>query len=256
MWKDKKVSVVFPTYNEKDSIRSVIEEFFATGYVDEIIVVNNNAAEGTKEEVEKTNAIQVFEKRQGYGWAMRRGMEECTGDLIILSEPDGTFCGDDVLKLLAYSDDVDVIFGTRTAQQLADCRSNMGRFLRVGNWFTAKLIEFLFFTNILTDVGCSMKLLSRRAYERVKPYFTVGTSHFNPELMCLVILSKIPFIEIPVKYQERVGKSMVTGDMGVAIWLGLRMILLIMRYRIDNLLTNKYRMQNRTGASCDSKKQE
>ena len=67
MWKNKKVSVVFPTYNEKESIRQVIEEFFATGYVDEIIVVNNNAAEGTKEEVEQTKAIQVFETRQGYG---------------------------------------------------------------------------------------------------------------------------------------------------------------------------------------------
>ena len=242
MWKGKKISVVFPTYNEKDSIRKVIDEFFETGYVDEIIVVNNNAAEGTIEEVEKTKAKQVFEERQGYGWAMRRGMEECIGDLIILSEPDGTFSGHDVLKLLLYSDDVDVVFGTRTAQQLAHYKSNMSRFIRVGNWFVAKLIEFLFLTNILTDVGCSMKLLSREAYESIKSHFTVGTSHFNPELMCLVILSKIPFIEIPVKYQERVGQSSVTGDMSVALFLGLRMILLILKYRIENLITNKYRM--------------
>lgn len=242
MWKNKKVSVIFPTYNEKESIRRVIEEFFAAGLVDEIIVVNNNAAEGTKEEVEKTKAIQVFEKKQGYGHAMQRGMQESTGDLIILSEPDGTFSGDDVLKLLAYSDDVDVVFGSRTNPKLAHYKSNMGRFLRIGNWFTAKLIEFLFLTNILTDVGCSMKLISRGAYEKIKQHFTVGTSHFNPELMCLIIMCKINFIEIPVKYQEREGQSMVTGSKKVAFMLGLVMIFLILKYRFINFFTNKYRM--------------
>ena len=49
MWRDKSISVVFPTYNEKDSIRAAILDYFATGLVDEIIVVNNNAAAGTSE---------------------------------------------------------------------------------------------------------------------------------------------------------------------------------------------------------------
>ncbi len=241
MWKNKKVSVVFPTYREKLSIRSVIEDFFSTGYVDEIIVVNNNAEDGTKEEVEKTGAVQVFEPQQGYGYAMQRGMKEATGDIIILSEPDGTFYGEDVLKLLAYSDGFDVVFGSRTAPKLIDYRANMGMFLRVGNWFVAKLIEFLFLTGVLTDVGCSMKLLTRNAYEKIRSSFTVGNSHFNPELMCLVILSNINFIEIPVRYAERVGKSMVTGNSKVALFLGLRMILLIFRYRLVSFFTDKNR---------------
>jgi len=244
LWKNKKVSVVFPTYREKESIRSVINDFFRTGYVDEIIVVNNNAEEGTKEEVEMTGAVQVFEERQGYGFAMQRGLKEATGEIIILSEPDGTFYGDDVLKLLAYSDEFDVVFGSRTAPKLIDYRANMGMFLRVGNWFVAKMIEFLFLTGVLTDVGCSMKLLSRRAYEKIKNKFTVGTSHFNPELMCLVILNKINFIEIPVRNAERVGKSMVTGDRKVAMLLGLRMIMLIFRYRLASFFTDKHRNRN------------
>jgi GT2 family glycosyltransferase len=44
MWKEHTVSVVLPTYNEKESIRQSIHELESTGYVDEIIVVNNNAA--------------------------------------------------------------------------------------------------------------------------------------------------------------------------------------------------------------------
>ena len=41
MWGDKRVSVVLMTYAEKDSIRAVIDGFFATGVVDEVLVVNN-----------------------------------------------------------------------------------------------------------------------------------------------------------------------------------------------------------------------
>ena len=73
MWCGKRVSVILPTYNEKDSIRRCIEAFEATGVVDEILVVNNNAAAGTSEEVAKTSAREVHEPVQGYGAAIRRG---------------------------------------------------------------------------------------------------------------------------------------------------------------------------------------
>ena len=43
--------MIFPTYNEKDSIRAATLDVFATGLADEVIVVNNNAAQGTSEEV-------------------------------------------------------------------------------------------------------------------------------------------------------------------------------------------------------------
>ena len=56
MWNDKRVSVVLMTYAERDSIRSVIEDFFGTGLVDEVLVVDNNAEPGTAEEVRRTPA--------------------------------------------------------------------------------------------------------------------------------------------------------------------------------------------------------
>ncbi len=46
MWNGKEVSVVLMTYAERDSIRGVIEGFFATGLVDEVLVVDNNAQAG------------------------------------------------------------------------------------------------------------------------------------------------------------------------------------------------------------------
>jgi glycosyltransferase involved in cell wall biosynthesis len=234
MWKNKKVSIVFPTYNEKDSIRSAIEEFFASGYVDEIVVVNNNAAAGTDDEVKPTNARLVYETRQGYGHAIWKGLEEAIGDILIIAEPDGTFAGNDIVKLLAYSDDVPVVFGTRTQRELVWDGANMGLFLKWGNWAVGKLVEFLFNTTLLTDVGCSMRLFDRKSYETIAPCFTIGGSAFGPQLLLLTILHGIQFIEIPVNYRKRVGKSSVTGSKLRAFTLGLEMILMILKYRLKS----------------------
>jgi glycosyltransferase involved in cell wall biosynthesis len=82
MYNGKTVSVILPTYNEKDSIQKVIRDFEALLVVDEIIVVNNNAAPGTsEEEVASTSAREVLEPVQGYGSAIQRGFREAAGDL-------------------------------------------------------------------------------------------------------------------------------------------------------------------------------
>jgi glycosyltransferase involved in cell wall biosynthesis len=235
MWRNERVSVIFPTYNEKDSICAAIDDFFASGFVDEIVVVNNNAAAGTDDEVKKTKARLVYERRQGYGYAIWKGLEEATGDYLIISEPDGTFSGRDVVKLLAYSDDFDYVLGTRTTRELIWEGANMGFFLKWGNWAVAKFLEFLFNTTTLTDVGCTMRLIKRNVYEKVKKHFTIGTQHFGPELTLLVIKSGTRFIEIPVNYKPRVGISSVTGSIKKAFALGVKMIFLILRYRFRKL---------------------
>ena len=235
MWKGKKVSVIFPTYNEKDSIKDSINDFFKSGYVDEIVVVNNNATEGTKEEVEKTKAIQVFEKKQGYGYAIRRGFKEVTGDFIIVSEPDGTFLGEDVLKLLVYSEDVDVVFGMRTHTAMIKKGANMGFFLKWGNWFIAKIMQFSFNTTRFSDVGCTMRLIHRNALKKIEHRFKKGGSSFGLEMMLVVINSKLRYIEIPLNYEKRTGESSVTGNKVKAFILGLDMIRLVLAWRIKVL---------------------
>jgi len=240
MWQSARVSVVFPTYNERDSLYEAIQEFQASGYVDEIVVVNNNAAPGTDEEVQRTTARLVHEARQGYGWAIRRGFKEATGDLIIVAEPDGTFRGHDVVKLLAFSDDFEVVYGSRTYRQFIWTGANMGLFLRWGNWAVAKLMELLFNGTNLTDVGCTMRLIKRDALEQLEPHFRVGGSFFGPEMMLLSLMSGQAMVQIPVNYTKRVGTSSVTGNPVKAVRLGLRMIALILEYRLRAWLTPGY----------------
>jgi len=140
--------------------------------------------------------------------------------------------------LLVYSKDFDCVFGTRTTRALILNGANMGLFLKWGNWFVAKIMEILFNTTHLSDVGCSMRLIKRRGLEKIKNKFTIGTSHFGPEFMMLVVLNKIKFVEIPVKYGPRIGKSSVTGSFWKALVLGFQMIWLIIKYRLKSLFIN------------------
>src|ERR687885_715817 len=106
MWNGNRVSLVLMTYAERDSIRAVIEGFVATGVVDEVVVVDNNAQAGTREEVAPTPARLVSEPKQGYGHAIRRGLVEATGDLIGLAENmtvGGSHAGAEIMLLTIVS---------------------------------------------------------------------------------------------------------------------------------------------------------
>jgi glycosyltransferase involved in cell wall biosynthesis len=219
------------TYAERESIRKVIESFFATGLVDEVLVIDNNAQDGTAEEVARTRARVVHEPQQGYGHAIRRGLLEATGELIVLAEPDGTFLAQDILKLLVYSEECDVVFGTRTTRELIWAGANMAPFLRWGNWAVAKLIEVLYNTSHLSDVGCTYRLLRAKTAAHIADAMTVGGNHAGAEIMLLTIVSGARFVEVPVNYLPRVGTSSVTGHPIRAVHVGLQMIGLVLRMR-------------------------
>jgi glycosyltransferase involved in cell wall biosynthesis len=232
MYGDRRVSVVLPAYNEEAHIRTAVEDFLASGVVDEVVVVDNNSRDRTVEEARKTPARLVSEHAQGYGHALRRGLREAAGDLIIMAEPDGTFVGRDVLKLLAYAEDFDMVCGTRTTRELIWEQANMGWFLRIGNWTVAKALQFLYDGPSLTDCGCTLRLIRRSALEQIQDRLTVGGSHFLPEMVILALRRGLRVIEIPVNYRGRVGESKITGTMTGTLRTGFNMIALILRHRI------------------------
>jgi glycosyltransferase involved in cell wall biosynthesis len=224
MWHSQSVAVILPTFNERESIAQVIRQFEELGLVDEIVVVNNNAAAGTSEEVKRTSAREIHEPVQGYGAAIRRGLSETDADLVCVCEPDGTFDAQDLYKLLAYSSDFAIVYGSRTLRELIWDGANMDWFLRWGNWCVAKLMEVLFNSVSLSDVGCTMRLLRRDVSKRLLPHYRVNGSWFGPEMMLLSLIAQERIIQVPINYRPRVGTSSVTGDRVVAFRLGIRMI--------------------------------
>jgi glycosyltransferase involved in cell wall biosynthesis len=231
MHKGQKVSIVFPAYNEEEGIAHAVETFGALEVVDEVVVVDNNSSDRTAELATAAGGRVILETRQGYGNALRRGLAEAEGDLIVMAEPDGTFFADDVYKLLAYSDDAEMVLGTRTTRELIFGGANMGIFLRWGNWALAKLQQLLFNTSSLSDCGCTMRLIRRDALYRFLDRLTVGSSHFLPEMVILAHETGTSILEVPVTYRERRGSSKITGDPRGMVEVGLRMFQLIVVYR-------------------------
>jgi glycosyltransferase involved in cell wall biosynthesis len=232
MWLGHRVSIVFPAYNEEAGIAQAVREFGEIEAVDEVLVVDNNSRDATAPRAVGAGARVVKEPRQGYGNALRRGLAEAQGEYVVLAEPDGTFMAKDVLKLLAYADDFDVVLGTRTTRELIWHGANMGWQLRWGNWVVAKLLQVLFGGPSLSDCGCTLRLIRRSAADRLLPRFTVGGSHFLPEMVCLALLNGLRLVEVPVNYRVRVGESKITGSLSTTFRVGGRMLALILRYRV------------------------
>lgn len=240
MYKGKKVSVVLTSYKERNSIKEIINGFFDTGIVDEVVVVDNNAEEGSVEEIKKTQAKLFFEKRQGQGYALRRGMLEAMGDYIVLCEGDGTYKPIDIEKFLLYAADFSVVLGTRTNTSLIGPDSGMFFLRRIADVIEGKLIEILFTTNRLTDVGCTYKLLSKEIVRQLEKCWLKGDSHFVTEMTLQVAARNISFVEIPVSFRQRVGVSAVTESFSNIVKWGIKLFFFIIFFRIYWMVHRKH----------------
>ena len=90
-----------------------------------------------------------------------------------------------------------------------------------------------------------MRLLKRPVYELIRDHFTVGGSHFSPEMMMLFLINDIRTVEIPLNYLDRIGESSVTGSRWKAFLLGIRMVTLILSYRFGSWLGSKGKANGR-----------
>ena len=232
------ISLVLPTYREKESIRKVVLDFQRFAQIKEIIVVDNNAEKGTAEAVLDLGVLLINEPIQGYGSAIKSGIKNSKYEFICVCEPDGTFNPNDLYKLISYASESDFIVGTRTNTILVWSGANMGLFLRWGNWFVAKLTELLFNTTYLSDVGCTFRLVRKSVALEIIKKSKANGSIFGFEMLLEGLIKKVKVIQIPVNYHSRVGQSSVTGSKIKAFWLGLSMINYLIKRRIQTIFRN------------------
>src|SRR5438105_593571 len=145
MFQSWKVSVVIPAYNEEGTIAAAVADFRAHPNVDEVVVVDNNCNDRTAELARGAGARVIAETARGYGCALRRGLDEATGDVIVLVEADGSFRALDLAKFLCYLPDCSMVLGTRTTRQMVQQGANMHAMLRWGNVMAAKILELFWF---------------------------------------------------------------------------------------------------------------
>jgi glycosyltransferase involved in cell wall biosynthesis len=231
MWNGKTVSVVVPAYNEETTVRVIVEEVYREAPVDEVIVVNNNSTDRTAEEAGKTRARILFEPRMGYGFALRKGLENATGHYIVLFDADGNFAAPDIRKLLAYTDCFDFVKGTRARRELVE-KGTYPPFLSwlvlAANVIVSKFQQTLFHGPVVTDAGCTLRLIKRDVVHMLLPAMTVGGAHFQVDLTNLAMIAGVRTIEVPVRFTRRRGgyskHGAFFGLSGVAIQMVLHTI--------------------------------
>lgn len=215
MFRNRTVSLVIPAYNEEETIAQVVEEFRQEPHLDEIVVVDNNCKDRTAELAAKAGARVVAESRPGYGAALLAGMDAAKGELLVLVEADGSFRARDVVKLLVYLDDADMVMGTRTTRQMVEQGANMRFLLRWGNVFMAKFLQLCWLRPSeprFTDVGCTFRALARATFARIRPRLRQTGPAFSPEMMCAALQERCRVLEVPVSYCRRMGGSSKHSD--------------------------------------------
>ncbi len=209
MWSKKTVAVVI--FEEFGVSRDLVEEYDSTGYVDEVIVVGNGENKMVRDKRFLNRAKYLIQKKTGYSNAVKEAIESTKADLIILTEENGSFQSNDILKLLSYSDDFDVVLGSRTHLPLVHRGSGMIFSRRIVDDLFGKIISITFGTSPLTDVGCTLRLTNRAAWKKVKNSFRSKDDFFVCEWLLAIVSKKIKFIEIPVHFVSPKGKSKQPG---------------------------------------------
>lgn len=208
MLNGQRISVIIPAYNEEATIGAVVSAFLQLPIVDEVLVVDNNCRDRTRVIAETAGARVVSESAPGYGHALRCGMDQAVGDLLVLTEADGSFFAADMVKFLAYANDCAMVLGTRTTRQMVGQGANMDFTLRWGNVVAAKILQLLWYIPMeprLTDVGCTYRALKRETWQIIRAGTREAGPAFSPEMMCEVLRHRLRVIEIPVHYGRREG---------------------------------------------------
>ena len=225
------IKVIIPAVNEGDSIAKVVEEI--PNSVSEVIVVNNGSTDDTVENAEKAGATVLTENRKGYGFACLKGMEYVDGqskkpDIIVFIDGDYSDYPEELDKIVApiLEKDIDFVVGARK-KSLREPGSMTPQQV-FGNQLATFLMR-LFFGAKFTDLGPFRAI----KYEKLKALEMEDKTYgWTVEMQLKVLRKKMSYIEVPVRYKQRIGVSKVSGTVKGTIFAGVKILGWIFKYSL------------------------
>jgi len=194
------VSVVIPTLNEAGNILETVTTINKElTYPKEIIIVDGNSTDGTKEIVKDTNFCKlIVEPRRGYGLALRTGIKHAKGDVVVIVDGDGTYEVKHINLLIdaLIRNDAELCQATR----MYDLRKAMG----FTNFVANKIITFcfdFFFSQFLSDSQSGFRAISRSALEKVELH--EDDMAFATEMLVQFAKKGFKMVEVPSAYRAR-----------------------------------------------------
>ena len=215
-----KLSVLIPVYNEARTIGEVIRQVVAVPVAKEILIVDDGSTDGTREVLrqlaDSTVHVVHHERNLGKGAAIRTGLEQVTGDLVLIQDGDLEYDPEDWPKLLTpvLRGKAEVVYGSRFTGE----RRNMLFFHWVANRFLS-LVTNILYNSTLSDMETCYKLFDRELLAGIR--WQARGFEFEPEVTAKVLRRGIRIYEVPISYAGREfneGRKFTWRDEFVALW--------------------------------------
>ncbi len=223
------IKVIIPAYNEEKAIANVIKEIPKT--VSEIIVISNNSTDNTIKAAAEAGATVLSENKKGYGYACLKGMEyisnqEIKPDIIVFLDGDYSDYPEELTQIIApiLHDNIDFVIGARVAS-LREKHSMTPQQI-FGNGLATFLMKLLFKAKF-TDLGPFRAIKYEKLLALNMQDKTYG---WTVEMQLKVLKQKMSYVEIPVRYKNRIGVSKVSGTVKGSVMAGIKIIGWIFKY--------------------------
>jgi glycosyltransferase involved in cell wall biosynthesis len=227
-----KISIVVPVYNEKLTIRQILERIENTPYEKEIVIVDDCSTDGTREILRLLDSqSQIPAARflyqpanQGKGAALRAGIAAASGDIVIVQDADLEYDPADygVLIQPIAAGLADVVYGSRF---LSGPHRVLFFWHSLGNRILTLLSNM--FTDLnLTDMETGYKAFRRELFSKL----TIEENRFGfePEITAKIARLHCRIYEVPISYSGRdysEGKKITWKD-------GIAALYFIIKYNV------------------------
>ena len=240
-----KTSVVIPAYNEAASIASVVRDLAAAAAWHEILVVDDGSADDTGPRAAAAGARVVRHPyNKGNGAAVKTGIRQATGPLVLIADADGQHRPSDAARLVSHLDAYDLVVGARSARTQANTARRLGNAVlnRLASYLTEQhipdltsgfraarrecLVEFLHllpngFSTPTTTTLAFMKAGYSVRFEPVDAARRAGTSKIRlgaDGLQFFMILLKVITIFSPLRIFLPISAAAFLLGAGYAVW--------------------------------------